>query len=157
LPFLHPPSNQIRRFLLIEQARLERQHGNKPLSELQHRRQPFLGSVTKVYNAIGAVMLCVCCIGMGFVFWADNDANNRSPPNNATMFSVVDSVFMTTSAFTNSGLTSAALYNATLGTQVLVMLVMLSYAPYVYDVVLLLLYRRRIAGFIGQVLQHNII
>lgn len=139
-------------------ARFERQRGIKSLSEMPSPKlhQQFLGNVTKVYNLIGAIVLCVCCVGMGFVFWADNYKNNPSPPNNATMFSIIDSVFLTTSAFTNSGLASAALYNATLGTQVLVLLVMLSYAPCVYECALLLLYRRRIAGFIRQVISSHL-
>ncbi len=105
---------------------------------------------------------------MGFVFWAENYYRNSSHPignvssfDNGTSFaesksySIIDSIFMTTSAFTNSGLTSAPLLYSTTSSKILIMFSMISYVPFVSEVFLLCLYRRRLAQFIQQVFQTN--
>jgi hypothetical protein len=147
---------QFKRFMHIERVRLERQSGRALHSELPNlvlqNKIQFLDNVPSVYSAIGLFMMLIWCPAMGFVFWADNYYRSSSYPfNNGTGYSMIDSVFMTTSAFSNSGLKSAPLFHSTLGGKILILFAMVSYAPHVYDVVGLYLYRRRIAQFIRQV------
>jgi hypothetical protein len=142
--------------LHIEIARLEHQKGTKVHKELtklvlQNEFQ-FLGNLHNVFIVIGVISMLFWCLGMGFVFWHDNSRVAASYPiNNGTPYSMIDSVFMTTSAFTNSGLKSAPLLHASLGGKILLIFAMISYAPYVYEVFMLYLYRRRLAQFILQV------
>lgn len=112
----------------------------------------FLGNLHNVFIVIGMISMLFWCLAMGFVFWHDNSRVAASyPMNNGTPYSMIDSVFMTTSAFTNSGLRSAPLFDASLGGKILLTFAMISYAPYVYEVFMLYLYRRRLAQFIIQV------
>ncbi len=146
---------QFKRFLHIERVRLERQNG-APLSDVSslvaQDKIQFLGSLPSAHKCIGLFMMLFWCPAMGFVFWADNYYRGSSYPlNNGTEYSMIDSVFLTTAAFTNSGLQSAPLFYSTLGGKILILFAMASYAPHLHDIVGLLLYRLRIAKFIRQV------
>jgi hypothetical protein len=137
-------------------ALLQHQNGTKALSQLRKRilenQVQFLGNLPVVYNVISILTMLFWCIGMGFVFWADNTYRGVSYPfNNGTSFSVIDSVLMTTSAFTNSGLASAPLYFSSTGGKILIIFAMFSGAQYLFEVIMLYLYRRRLSQFIIRV------
>jgi hypothetical protein len=144
------------RFLHIETARLEHQQGKKLQSEMQNFVQQnqvrFLGNIPSLYNSIVSIAMLFWCIAMGFVFWAENyHRNTYYPYNNLTMFSMIDSVFIATSSFTNSGLTSAPLVYATTGSKILIVVSMISCTSFMYELLMLFLYRRRLWQFIRQV------
>lgn len=140
----------------IERVRLEHQNGRALHSDLPdlilRKKIQFLGNLPVTHSAIGLFMLLLWCPASGFVFWADNFYRGSTYPfNNGTGYSMIDSVFLTTSAFSNSGLTSAPLFYSTIGGKILILFAMACYAPYVYDVVGLYLYRLRISKFIREV------
>jgi hypothetical protein len=151
---------QFKRFIHIETTRLEHQGGKNVRGDMPglvlRNNIRFLGNLPTVYMIIGTFMLLFWCVAMGFVFWAENYHRNSSFPfGNGTSYSIIDSIFMTTSAFTNSGLTSAPLFHSTTGAKIIIIFSMISYVPYVYEIVILCLYRRRLAQFIQQVFQTN--
>jgi Trk-type K+ transport system membrane component len=128
-------------------------HGHSELRKLVLQNQiQFLGNLPNIYNVIVILVLLFWCLALGFVFWADNRYWGVTYPfNNGTSFSMIDSVLMTTSAFTNSGLASAPLYFSTTGGKILMIFAMFSGAKYIFEVLMLYLYRLRLARFIIQV------
>ena len=142
----------------VEIARLEHERGvqvQSVLTKLVVEKQiEFLGNLPKVYTVSVVLIMLIWSVVAGFVFWADNDFHGSTHPmsnNSFTKYSMIDSVLMTTSAFTNSGLASAPLYSATIGGKILMIFAMFFGAEYTFEVLILYLYRRRLAYFINQV------